>query len=111
MTQNAGLIVFFLLNAFPGFTFSQYPPAGLPAAWVSFVHDAQLRYGQASLAVLNAQTGNLDFGRNQNTGMATASTLKVITTTSDFYLERKSVSTGQRESASVSLWVGRIIKK
>src|SRR3546814_6724683 len=86
MTQNAGLIVFFLLNAFPGLTFSQSPPAGLPDAWVSFVHDAQLRYGQASLAVLNEQTGNLVFRRNQNTGMTTASTMKVITSTSAIYL-------------------------
>src|SRR3546814_6072070 len=31
-------------------------------------------------------SGNLVFGRNQNTGMATASTLKVITSASAFYL-------------------------
>src|SRR3546814_16535755 len=93
MTQNAGLIVFFLLNAFPGFTFSQSPPAGLPDAWVSFVHDAQLRYGQASLAVLNAQTGHLVFGRNQNTGMATATTLKVLKRSEELRVGKECVST------------------
>ena len=48
-------------------------------AYSTFEQQANLRYGIASLTVLDSKTGNVIFSKNGQTGLPTASTLKVIT--------------------------------
>lgn len=48
-------------------------------------NDPQLKYGTASLTVLNADNGAVLFSRNGNTGLAPASTLKTITSAAAFH--------------------------
>ncbi|SEM25538.1 D-alanyl-D-alanine carboxypeptidase / D-alanyl-D-alanine-endopeptidase (penicillin-binding protein 4) [bacterium A37T11] len=58
----------------------------LEVAFRNFESDPSLHYGIASLTVLNAQTGEVVFAKNEETGLATASTLKTITSATAFYL-------------------------
>ena len=58
----------------------------LAAAYQVFQNDPQLEYGQASLTVLNGQTGAVIFSENGSTGLAPASTLKTVTSATGFYL-------------------------
>lgn len=48
-------------------------------AYSRFERDSQLQYGLSSLTVLNAETGEVIFSKNGETGLAPASTLKTIT--------------------------------
>lgn len=48
--------------------------------------DPQAKYATTSLCVLDANTGKIIFARNENTGMATASTLKTITAATAYSL-------------------------
>ncbi|MDB5019516.1 MAG: dacB [Pedobacter sp.] len=48
--------------------------------------DSQAQYATTALVVLDANTGKIIFGRNENLGMATASTLKTITAATAFSL-------------------------
>jgi D-alanyl-D-alanine carboxypeptidase/D-alanyl-D-alanine-endopeptidase (penicillin-binding protein 4) len=48
--------------------------------------DSQCRYASISLTVLDAQTGEVVFASNPNMGLATASTLKTVTTITAFNL-------------------------
>ncbi len=48
-------------------------------AYTRFEQDGQLQYGMSSLTVLNAETGELIFSKNGNVGLASASTLKMVT--------------------------------
>lgn len=48
-------------------------------AYARFEQDEQLRYGISSLTVMNAETGELIFSKNGNVGLASASTLKMVT--------------------------------
>ncbi len=59
-------------------------PGKLAAEWKSFCNDAQLKYALAGICVLDAQTGKVLFEKNSNTGMAPASTQKVITAIASF---------------------------
>lgn len=49
-------------------------------------NDLSLQHGIASLTVLNAKTGEVVFSKNAQIGLATASTLKTITSAAAFYL-------------------------
>src|SRR5690606_34939365 len=51
----------------------------LGKSFTAFAADANLQYGTASLTVLNARTGEVVFARNENVGLAPASTLKTVT--------------------------------
>lgn len=51
----------------------------LKPAFNKFSSDEQLKYATVSFTVLNTETGKIVFGSNSNTGVAPASTLKVIT--------------------------------
>ncbi len=51
----------------------------LEQAWTAFNADPQAKYATTGLVILDAATGKQIFGRNENVGLATASTLKVIT--------------------------------
>ncbi|MFT2008607.1 D-alanyl-D-alanine carboxypeptidase/D-alanyl-D-alanine-endopeptidase [Pontibacter sp. 13R65] len=69
------------LNAFP-----QGVPERLRAAFSTFSEDPQLRNGIASLYVLDANTGQVVFEQNGKTGLAPASTLKLITSATAYEL-------------------------
>ncbi len=64
--------------------FAQFPIARLEQAYQNFVSDEQAKYAITSLCVLDAQTGKIVFARNENIGLATASTLKTITSATAF---------------------------
>lgn len=63
---------------------AQTPIQKLERAFNSFQADPQARYAITSLLVLDANTGKILFGRNENIGLATASTLKTITAATAF---------------------------
>lgn len=55
-------------------------------AYKKFASDQQLAFGTASLTVLNGETGQIIFSENGNTGLASASTLKTITSATAYHL-------------------------
>ena len=54
--------------------------------------DPQARYASTSMIVLDAKTGQQIFAKNENVGLATASTLKVITSATAFSILGKDFS-------------------
>ncbi|WP_259071015.1 D-alanyl-D-alanine carboxypeptidase/D-alanyl-D-alanine-endopeptidase [Mucilaginibacter sp. X4EP1] len=58
----------------------------LQSAITRLQNDAQCRYASVSLTVLDAKTGKTVFAVNPNMGLATASTLKTVTTITAFNL-------------------------
>jgi serine-type D-Ala-D-Ala carboxypeptidase/endopeptidase (penicillin-binding protein 4) len=69
-----------------GQTFAQSLQQHLETAFNRLQHDSQCRYASVSLTVLDAQTGQTVFTVNPDMGLATASTLKTITTITAFNL-------------------------
>ncbi|HEY8781784.1 MAG TPA: D-alanyl-D-alanine carboxypeptidase/D-alanyl-D-alanine-endopeptidase [Mucilaginibacter sp.] len=69
-----------------GNTFAQSLEQKLEAAFNRLQADSQCRYASVSLTVLDAKTGEQVFAVNPNMGLATASTLKTITTITAFNL-------------------------
>ena len=67
-------------------SFAQPLSKKIEAAYADFVDDTQLKYATSSLTVLNAITGDIIFSRNENTGLAPASTLKTVTSATAYYL-------------------------
>jgi D-alanyl-D-alanine carboxypeptidase/D-alanyl-D-alanine-endopeptidase (penicillin-binding protein 4) len=65
-------------------TFAQSLQQHLQGAFNRLQADSQCRYASVSLTVLDAKTGETVFAVNPNMGMATASTLKTITTITAF---------------------------
>jgi len=55
-------------------------------AYKTFESDPQLKYASSSLSVLNAETGDVIYSANGNTGLASASTLKTITSASAYHI-------------------------
>ena len=51
-----------------------------------FVKDSQMRHAIAALAVLDANTGKMIYGYNEQIGLAAASTQKIITSAAAFEL-------------------------
>jgi D-alanyl-D-alanine carboxypeptidase/D-alanyl-D-alanine-endopeptidase (penicillin-binding protein 4) len=76
------LLAFFIL--LQTFTKAQSPVQKLEQAYNVLTEDPQAKYALTSLCVLDANTGQVIFGRNENIGMATASTLKTITAATAF---------------------------
>lgn len=72
----------FLLTS--SFSFAQSPIQKLEKAYHSFLADPQTKYAITSLCVLDANTGAPLFLHNEQVGLATASTLKVITAATAF---------------------------
>ena len=64
--------------------FAQPPIAKLEQAYQHLASDEQAKYAITSLCVLDAQTGKIVYAKNENIGLATASTLKVITSATAF---------------------------
>jgi D-alanyl-D-alanine carboxypeptidase/D-alanyl-D-alanine-endopeptidase (penicillin-binding protein 4) len=56
----------------------------LEGAFAELASDPQAKYAVVSLCVLDAQTGKMLFGENEQIGVATASTLKTITSATAF---------------------------
>lgn len=69
-----------------GNTFAQQWQQSLQSAFNRLQADSQCRYASVSLTVLDAKTGETVFAANPNMGLATASTLKTITTITAFNL-------------------------
>ncbi|MES2651874.1 MAG: D-alanyl-D-alanine carboxypeptidase/D-alanyl-D-alanine-endopeptidase [Bacteroidota bacterium] len=76
--------ILILLILFPFFALAQFPIAKLEQAYQSLTVDEQAKYAITSLCVLDAQTGKVIFAKNENIGLATASTLKTITSATAF---------------------------
>ncbi len=57
----------------------------LESAYQVLSKDEQAKYAITSLCVLDATTGKVVFANNENVGLATASTLKTITSATAFY--------------------------
>jgi serine-type D-Ala-D-Ala carboxypeptidase/endopeptidase (penicillin-binding protein 4) len=58
----------------------------LAAAWKQFESDLQMENAVGSLYVINAKTGAVVFSKNANTGLAPASTQKIVTAATAFEL-------------------------
>lgn len=58
----------------------------ISAAYRQFESNPDLRHGIASLTVLNAKSGNTLFSKNDEVGLATASTLKTLTSAAAYYI-------------------------
>lgn len=75
-----------LLLLISSFSFAQNSVQKLERAFHGLQIDPQARYALVSLLVLDANTGKTLFARNENIGVATASTLKTITAATAFSL-------------------------
>lgn len=58
----------------------------LQTAFGHLQQDSQCRYASLSLTVLDAKTGEVVFAANPDMGLASASTLKTVTSATAFYL-------------------------
>jgi len=76
--------IFLCLVFFQGFAVAQSPIQKIDKAYATFLADEQTRYASSSLLVLDANTGKTLFAKNENLGLATASTLKTITAATAF---------------------------
>src|ERR1700753_3591713 len=84
MTVRKLLIINFLLIA--GTVSAQTLQSKLQSAFNRLQADSQCKYASVSLTVLDAKTGETVFTANPNMGLATASTLKTVTTITAFNL-------------------------
>lgn len=66
-------------------SFAQTTAQKIERAYKGLVNDEQAKYATTSLCVLDANTGKVIFANNENVGLATASTLKTITSATAFY--------------------------
>ncbi|HEY0899762.1 MAG TPA: D-alanyl-D-alanine carboxypeptidase/D-alanyl-D-alanine-endopeptidase, partial [Sphingobacteriaceae bacterium] len=82
--MNLRLILLFLLVSASGF--AQTLNQKIASAYTAFESDPQLKYGISSLTVLNGTTGEVVFSKNENVGLASASTLKTVTAATAYYL-------------------------
>ncbi len=74
----------FLALAVPLIAKAQFPVAKLAQAYQNLVADEQAKHAIISLCVLDAKTGEIVFAKNEHIGLATASTLKTITSATAF---------------------------
>ena len=76
--------IVYLLVLFNGISYAQSPAQKIAQSFNTLLSDNQAKYAIASLCVLDAKTGKLLYGKNENIGLATASTLKTITSITAF---------------------------
>jgi D-alanyl-D-alanine carboxypeptidase/D-alanyl-D-alanine-endopeptidase (penicillin-binding protein 4) len=67
-------------------SFAQSPAQRLTQSFNNLVEDPQAKYAICSICVLDANTGKQVYAKNENIGLATASTLKTITAATAFSL-------------------------
>jgi D-alanyl-D-alanine carboxypeptidase/D-alanyl-D-alanine-endopeptidase (penicillin-binding protein 4) len=79
-------IFILLMLLYSSFSLAQTPAQKIERAFSAFQSDPQTRYAITALVVLDAGTGKTLFARNENIGLATASTLKTITAATAFSL-------------------------
>jgi len=58
----------------------------IESSYSRFENDPQMKYGISSICVLNAETGTVVYAKNENSGLASASTLKTITAATAYHL-------------------------
>ncbi len=80
-TRQLLIISFLLFSELAG---AQTLQSKLQSAFDRLQQDSQCKYASVSLTVLDVKTGETVFAANPNMGLATASTLKVITSTTAF---------------------------
>lgn len=73
-------------------SFGQTIGMELKKAFRQFENDIQLKHAVSSLYVIDAKTGAVVFGKNEQTGLAPASTQKIITSVTAFELLKKDFS-------------------
>lgn len=78
MMKKINLLILLLLS-FSEFADAQSLQQKLQLAFQKFSSTESLKYATVSFSVLDAKSGDLIFGDHQNTGLASASTLKTIT--------------------------------
>lgn len=78
-------ILILLVLAAGKLSFAQTVTQKLEKAYQLLVKDDQAKYAITSLCVLDANTGEVIFANNEHVGLATASTLKTITSATAFY--------------------------
>ncbi|MEO6151022.1 MAG: D-alanyl-D-alanine carboxypeptidase/D-alanyl-D-alanine-endopeptidase [Mucilaginibacter sp.] len=83
MMRSRWLVSLLLIT---GYSYAQTLPQQLQVAFGQLQQDSQCRYASVSLTVLDAKTGEQVFTANPNMGLASASTLKVITSVTAFNL-------------------------
>lgn len=76
----------FLALLVSGYSFAQNISQRLQDAYLKFENDSQLSSAISSLYVINANTGEVVFDMNSKIGLATASTLKIITAATAYEL-------------------------
>jgi D-alanyl-D-alanine carboxypeptidase/D-alanyl-D-alanine-endopeptidase (penicillin-binding protein 4) len=76
--------LFFFFALSQSIAFAQLPIQRLTQAFSTLQEDGQAKYALLSICVLDAKTGKQLFARNENIGVATASTLKTITSATAF---------------------------
>ncbi len=79
-------ILFLCLFFWVGNSYPQNLNQKLQTAFTLLEQDTQCKYASISLTVLDAKTGETVFAKNPNMGLATASTLKTITSITAFNL-------------------------
>ncbi|HEY0176868.1 MAG TPA: D-alanyl-D-alanine carboxypeptidase/D-alanyl-D-alanine-endopeptidase, partial [Pedobacter sp.] len=77
-------VVLILALSSASLSFAQSPVQKLTQSFNTLLQDQQTKYAVTSLCVLDAKTGKQLFGKNENIGLATASTLKTITAITAF---------------------------
>jgi serine-type D-Ala-D-Ala carboxypeptidase/endopeptidase (penicillin-binding protein 4) len=81
-----GRIVYLFICLFVYSAAMGQAPAGIAAAVREFEADVQMKYAMLGFAVMDARTGKMVYERNANTGLAPASTQKIITSAAAFEL-------------------------
>lgn len=84
--SNMKTSYFLILLFFTGHCFSQPVTEKITAAFSKLEDDNQLAHASVGFYVVNSKTGQVVFNRNGQTGLAPASTLKVLTSVSAFEL-------------------------
>ncbi|HEY0895776.1 MAG TPA: D-alanyl-D-alanine carboxypeptidase/D-alanyl-D-alanine-endopeptidase [Sphingobacteriaceae bacterium] len=82
MNLRLSLLLFFISLQ----SFGQGIGERIGKAYAAFESDPQMKYGISSLTVINGTTGQVVFQKNENTGLASASTLKTVTAATAYYL-------------------------
>jgi len=78
--------LFLFIVFFTSFVHAQSLNQKIENAYKSFESDPQLRFASSSLTVLNGENGTLIFSKNGNLGLASASTLKTITSATAYHI-------------------------
>jgi D-alanyl-D-alanine carboxypeptidase/D-alanyl-D-alanine-endopeptidase (penicillin-binding protein 4) len=76
--------IVFLFVLSHSFSFAQRPVQKLTQSFNTLLEDKQAKYAITSICILDAKTGKQLYAKNENIGLATASTLKTITSATAF---------------------------